>query len=77
MTHPADINGDFRITMTDLLACAASWLVEEHGVLEGVPSELHKAYVLRAAAIVAARPDGAYFDDGVNPAPYNWQPGEA
>ena len=72
--HPADINRDFHISVPDLLACAGDWLGDRDGVLAGVPDELRKFYVLRAAVIVAARPDGAYFDDEVNPRPHNWQP---
>ena len=73
-THPADTDGDFRISLADLLSCASDWITGKNGVLSGVPQEHRKFYILRAAMIVAAKPDGAYYDDEVTPQPHNWQP---
>lgn len=63
-THPADTNGDFRITMTDLLDCASEWLAGGGGTMPGVSQEMEKPYLLRAAAILVSGQDGAYRDEG-------------
>jgi len=64
-THPADADGDFRITMTDLLGCASEWLAGR-GAME-------KPYLLRAAAILVDGRDGGYRDGGGDGAD-KWSP---
>lgn len=70
-SHPADTNGDFRITTGEADAYSTLWL---NSLL---PPEQGSAWILRANAISLATGDGRYYDDGVTAAPSNWIEGNA
>ena len=71
-THPADTNGNFQITMTDLLDCASEWL-SGGNAMPGVVQEMEKPYLLRAATILISGQDGTYCDEGGD-GPHKWRP---
>lgn len=64
-THPADTDGNFQITMTDLLDCASEWLAGSEA--------MEKPCLLRAAVILVDGQDGGYRDSGGD-GPHKWSP---